>query len=96
MTASQPSQVARRIIYVGRVQGVGFRYTTATIAQRHPVNGWVRNCRDGTVELFAQGSESAIDQFLHDVDAAFPDHISDRRIDEAGVDHLLTSFEIRR
>ena len=38
-----------RVIYRGRVQGVGFRYTSASIARRFPVTGYVRNLPDGTV-----------------------------------------------
>ena len=54
----------QRIIFQGRVQGVGFRMRARTIAQRHPVTGWVRNEPDGTVMLEAQGSESNLDAFL--------------------------------
>ncbi len=53
-----------RIIFQGRVQGVGFRVRARTCAQRLPVTGWVRNEPDGTVMLEAQGSEHDLDAFL--------------------------------
>lgn len=44
----------------GRVQGVGFRYATHREARRLSVTGWVRNRGDGTVEVYAEGSEEAV------------------------------------
>ena len=52
---SDSSAVLRqRVIFRGRVQGVGFRATTASIARRHPVVGYVKNMPDGAVELIAE------------------------------------------
>jgi acylphosphatase len=45
----------RRVIYTGRVQGVGFRATAAEVALGHAVTGWVMNQEDGTVLLEVQG-----------------------------------------
>lgn len=39
----------------GRVQGVGFRWFVLTEARRRGLRGWVRNNRDGSVELEAEG-----------------------------------------
>lgn len=50
--------------YSGRVQGVGFRYTTRQIAQGYEVSGTVRNLDDGRVELVAEGDEEEVKQFL--------------------------------
>ena len=46
--------IAKRIIFKGTVQGVGFRFTANSIAGRYGIAGWVRNKFDGTVEMFAQ------------------------------------------
>lgn len=54
----------RRIIYQGRVQGVGFRYTVKRIASGYEVIGTVRNLPDGTVELRAGGTLAELDEFL--------------------------------
>lgn len=40
---------------VGRVQGVGFRYYVMSAASELGLTGWVRNRRDGSVEVLAEG-----------------------------------------
>ena len=52
------------VIVSGMVQGVGFRYYALREAERAGVSGWVRNRRDGTVEIEAQGEEEALEAFL--------------------------------
>lgn len=56
--------VARRVIYEGRVQGVGFRYTAQHLAHGFLVAGWVRNLSTGQVELLAEGPADEVDRFL--------------------------------
>ncbi|HKI60293.1 MAG TPA: acylphosphatase, partial [Mariprofundaceae bacterium] len=41
---------AYRVRIEGRVQGVSFRYYTLQEANRLGIDGWVRNCEDGSVE----------------------------------------------
>jgi len=50
------AQIARRFFVSGIVQGVGFRYFTQDEAERLQINGFVRNLRDGRVEVYAIGS----------------------------------------
>lgn len=47
---------ARRYIVSGRVQGVGFRNYVEHVAGKLGLDGYVRNCRDGSVEVFAMGT----------------------------------------
>ena len=54
--------VALRFLVSGRVQGVGFRYFTHTIAVREGVTGWVRNLHDGRVEALVEGDAAAVDR----------------------------------
>ncbi|MBB5193454.1 acylphosphatase [Silvimonas terrae] len=54
--------VAKRLLVHGRVQGVGFRFTTCIEAKRLGVSGWVRNRHDGTVEIHAEGAQEAVDE----------------------------------
>ena len=48
-------RVARRYYVSGIVQGVGFRYFTQDEAERLQLTGFVRNLRDGRVEVYAIG-----------------------------------------
>jgi len=48
----------------GWVQGVNFRYYTLRQAQTLGLNGYVRNCWDGTVEVVAEGEREAVDKLL--------------------------------
>lgn len=48
----------------GRVQGVGFRYFTSRTAAELGLLGWVKNMKDGSVEICAEGEAEAIDDLL--------------------------------
>ena len=48
-------KIARRYFVAGIVQGVGFRYFTQDEAERLKLSGYVRNLRDGRVEIYAIG-----------------------------------------
>jgi len=62
MAAPEPSPARLRLVVTGRVQGVGFRYATVDEARRLALRGWVRNCRDGAVEILAEGSRERLEQ----------------------------------
>lgn len=55
------------IIFEGQVQGVGFRYTLMTLAERYHLVGSCKNLYNGNVELFIQGEKENIDLFMNDV-----------------------------
>ena len=57
----------QRMIFQGRVQGVGFRARAKSVASRYMITGWVRNEPDGTVMLEAQGNEQTLENFLNDL-----------------------------
>lgn len=54
------SAIRKRIVFHGRVQGVGFRYTAKYLAQSLGLTGWVKNEYDGTVIMEVQGRELLI------------------------------------
>ena len=56
--------IARRLRAHGRVQGVGYRSAMVDAATLAGAQGWVRNRRDGTVEAWVQGDESAVERVL--------------------------------
>ena len=47
--------LARRYTVSGRVQGVGYRNFVEHVAEKIGVHGFVRNRRDGSVEVYAIG-----------------------------------------
>jgi acylphosphatase len=59
----------KQIIYSGRVQGVGFRYSTKQIASGYEVVGTVKNLPDGRVELQVMSQDSEeLEDFLAAID----------------------------
>jgi len=52
-----------QVLYSGRVQGVGFRYTVRTLASGYEVTGAVRNLPDGRVELTVEGTKTELEAF---------------------------------
>ena len=56
--------IRRDVIYRGRVQGVGFRWTTNHIAKEFDVNGTVENRTDGSVYLVVEGQLEEVDAFM--------------------------------
>ena len=53
-----------RIRCFGRVQHVGFRYTSVYLAKDLYLTGWVQNLHDGSVLLEAQGGTAQLRKFL--------------------------------
>jgi acylphosphatase len=58
------AKTAARIIVSGIVQGVGYRYWTARMAQELGLCGWVRNLYDGRVEIWAEGERPQLDELV--------------------------------
>ena len=86
---------AKHFRAIGRVQGVFFRAETQKKAQELKLTGWVRNCDDGSVEVYAQGEELIIDELEtwlhHGPNAA---QVTDVQSKEAPLENH-TSFEIK-
>ncbi|HEU5019722.1 MAG TPA: acylphosphatase [Pseudolabrys sp.] len=53
--------VVRHVVVHGRVQGVGYRAFVEQEALMHGLQGWVRNRRDGTVEVLFEGDAAVVD-----------------------------------
>ena len=87
---------ARRVIYEGRVQGVGFRFSVKHIAHGYDVAGWVRNLPDGRVQLEVQGDESEIEGFLQAIeDSHLRPHIRRKVVTTIDPADGVKGFQIR-
>ena len=58
------SYVTLRVEIHGRVQGVWFRAWTEREASARGLGGWVRNCRDGSVEAVFSGPPEIVDEMI--------------------------------
>lgn len=60
------------------------------------MTGFVRNLRDGTVELLAQGEAGEVDRFLNAVADRLAGNISEAAVNHVDAEPGLARFEIRR
>lgn len=61
---SEFQEIRRAVTVTGTVQGVSYRWYTMQEANRLGLVGWVRNERDGTVQLEVQGPEADVEQLI--------------------------------
>ena len=88
------ADIAKHIIFSGRVQGVGFRYTARQIAARYGLTGFVRNLSDGTVEMFAQGRANDLAHCLRDIGESFAGYVRNTKIEDASPNTGYDEFSI--
>lgn len=90
--------IAKRVIFEGRVQGVGFRYTAKDIARGFDVCGWVKNLPDGTVELQMMGEKDELEDFLKEIteESAVAHHIQTVRTENIPLLEGMRGFSIER
>ena len=89
------SEIRKRIVFHGRVQGVGFRYTARHLAQSIGLSGWVRNEYDGTVHMEVQGRKAMIYKLMEGLNRSM--YISVDWIDEEDIPVIEESrFSVRR
>lgn len=97
VNAAATDEVERREMYFsGRVQGVGFRYTTLGVAARHPVTGYVRNLPDGRVLVVAEGRPLALDRLQREIEAAMRGLVESCHVVRLPATGEFACFEIRR
>ena len=90
-----PTTVCKRVLYEGRVQGVGFRFTAVELAAGYAVAGYVRNLPTGDVELVAEGAVDQVDGFLAAVAERMADSISRATVQDAPPTGY-SGFSVRR
>jgi len=80
--------------FKGRVQGVGFRFTTCQVAAGYAITGTVRNCSDGSVECIAEGTKREIRAFLADLLSQMDRYVRDHSCQWAPPSDRFTSFRV--
>ena len=88
------AMVAKKVIYSGNVQGVGFRYTAQHLAGSFAVAGYVHNLASGEVELVIEGAQDQVDAFLTRIGQAMGRYIQSTSVQEEA-EQGLQGFRIR-
>ena len=83
-----------RVVYSGRVQGVGFRWQVSQVAENFAVTGFVRNLEDGTVELLVEGNLGMARGMVEAVDQKLKDFWVSKVEDERAGDPHHAGFSI--
>ncbi len=79
----------------GRVHGVGFRYTTQSRAKDLGLVGWVRNEKDGSVSVWAQGPSDAIEQLTDFLEIGpRAARVTESRVEDVEPDSTITAFRV--
>lgn len=60
-------KVSAKIIVMGLVQGVGYRYFCYRKATEYGLTGYAKNLPDDTVEVEAEGEKGLIEDFIKDL-----------------------------
>ena len=91
--SSGGDRAAVDLVVSGRVQGVFYRASMRTEADRLGVRGWVRNEADGTVRAHLEGGAAAVDELVAWCRTGPPKaHVEDLQVTEAAVEGL-SAFE---
>ena len=88
---------ARQYLFAGRVQGVGFRFSTKQLARGFDLVGWVKNLDDGRVELQIMGEEEELDDFIQEIhDSPLGHHIQEQEERTVPLLEEVRGFSIQR
>lgn len=93
---SSRETVRTHVLISGKVQGVGYRFSTVEMAQRYGVKGWVRNLPDRRVEAVFEGETSAVESLLNWCRQGPPAAVVDAVEVHSEELEGLSSFEIQR
>ena len=89
---------AKRVIFEGRVQGVGFSYTVKDLSRGFEVCGWVKNLADGSVELQVMGQREEVESFIKEIaeESNVAHHIKNLTAEKIPPLENCTGFRIER
>lgn len=85
-----------RVLFSGKVQGVGFRWTAERFARELPVTGYVRNLPDNDVEMLVCGVPESVNQLITSLQAHFGKGITKTERSAVPFAAQFTDFQIRR
>ena len=87
--------IAVHILVYGEVHGTGFRAWSKEHAKKFSLSGWTRKASDGSIEIYVQGEEEKINDFVSlcwdGPNMAFIDEVL---VKDANSDDSISSFEI--
>jgi acylphosphatase len=85
-----------RILYFGRVQGVGFRWNVSEIVKSYQLTGMVQNLPNGSVEVVLEGSESEIKKASVAIDRKMKGYWTNKDMESKEGDAHFSDFSIER
>ncbi|HUP82610.1 MAG TPA: acylphosphatase [Candidatus Limnocylindria bacterium] len=95
-TTERPNTQRLQAVVRGYVQGVGFRYFVVRRANELGLTGWAANERDGTVQVVAEGSPTALDELTRHLQAGPPGaHVEQVEVNRTPSIGDLRGFSIR-
>ncbi len=93
--ANMTTNIAKLVHFEGYVQGVGFRYTARSLAQRFNITGYVMNMPDGTVDVHAEGPSDEVDAFIQALKVEMGEYIQDTKVEDCTPTGKYRRFDVR-
>lgn len=82
------------VTFWGRVQGVGFRWSTQRVAEGFSVRGYVKNLPNGSVKMVAEGEMSEVRSFLAALQERMANYMEGCKVTENRGPRRFTEFAI--
>ncbi len=96
MTEKVSTQISAHLLISGRVQGVGYRASTADMAHLFKLSGWVRNLHDGRVEAVLEGDRPIVEEMIRWCRKGPPAAVVEAVAVQYRKVEGLNSFEVKR
>ena len=87
--------IRQEVLFIGQVQGVGFRYTACRVAAGYDVAGYVRNTPGGEVECVVEGEKDQVEAFLAALTTAMGGYVRNCRRREVPFSGDFDGFGVR-
>jgi len=80
--------------FEGMVQGVGFRFTAVRVSKDYSVTGFVRNLRDGRVQVIAEGEKAELQSFIRAIESRMKGYVTGTKTSWAAATGQYSEFDI--